>query len=429
MRSIISRIAILTLVAGSSASAQLGNASTAATGLGGAFTARAQGYNAVFWNPANLGMPGNQGFSFTIGALDGNAGIRPIDLAKLAPYSGDTIPRAIREQWILDVETEGTQNGGIAGGVTELGLSLGPIAFQVNTKLTTTTNLNGGATELLLFGNEGRTGTLPANLNLAGSDFMIAGYTTAAAGYGMRLPLIPLKDFAIGVTAKYTVGHFLMMAQDDGSNLGNVDPMTIRFPYIRNDSVSIENKDYQLGSGLGIDLGAAWQIPGFRFGLSVQNVMNTFKWDTTKFAFGNAVGLFSTTADPSVDADSTLTPFSTAPAALRDRVNGMKFKPVIAAGVSFDWFPRVTVSADIRQQVAGGIEVGPESMIAAGAELRLIPFIPLRGGVQMMSGGFGVAGGVGLRLLGLEAGLAGYVRTRNGSQESGATINFISIRP
>jgi hypothetical protein len=68
-------------------------------------------------------------------------------------------------------------------------------------------------------------------------------------------------------------------------------------------------------------------------------------------------------------------------------------------------------------------------MIAAGAEFRWIPFIPLRGGVQMMTGGFGVSGGVGLHVLGFEAGLAGYVRTRNGSQESGATINVLSIRP
>lgn len=429
MKPLFSRVATLTLVAGTAASAQLSNASTAATGVGGAFTAVAQGYNALFWNPANLGLPGNKRFSLTLGAVDGNAGMRPIDLAKIAPYSGIAIPREVREQWILDVEAEGTQKGGIAGGVTALGLSLGPLAFQVNTKLTTSTNLNGGATELLFFGNEGRTGAMPANLNLAGSDFMVAGYTTAAAGYGMRLPLIPLKDFAIGATAKYTVGHALMIAQDNGSNLGNVDPMTIIFPYIRNDSASIENKDYALGSGVGIDLGAAWKIPGFRFGVSVQNVMNSFKWDTTKLAFGNAVGLFSSTADPSVDADSTLTPFSTAPAALRERVIGMKFKPVIAAGVSFDWMPRITVSADIRQQVAGGIEVGPKSLMAAGAEVRLVPFIPLRAGVQMMDGGFGVAGGVGLRLLGLEAGVAGYVRTRNGSQESGATINVLSIRP
>jgi hypothetical protein len=122
-------------------------------------------------------------------------------------------------------------------------------------------------------------------------------------------------------------------------------------------------------------------------------------------------------------------PYANAPAALREKVAGLTFKPVMAAGLSFDWLPRITVSADVRQQFGDGIEVGPKSMIAAGAELKLIPFIPLRGGVQMMTGGFGVSGGFGLHLLGFETGLAGYVRNRDGGSESGFTFNAISIRP
>src|SRR3954451_600763 len=79
--------AILTLGASVPLIAQMANASTAATGLSGAFTARATGYNAVAWNPANLAMPGNPGFSFTLLALDGSAGLKPIDLARLKPYT------------------------------------------------------------------------------------------------------------------------------------------------------------------------------------------------------------------------------------------------------------------------------------------------------------------------------------------------------
>ena len=247
----------------------------------------------------------------------------------------------------------------------------------------------------------------------------------------MRLPIIPLSDFAVGVTGKYTVGHAVGVAQNLGSTIGTGSQVNVSFPYIRPSKAVVDDEDINLGSGFGLDLGAAWRIPGFRFGVSAQNLVSTFKWDTTKLATRTAVGLFSQTQDPEFDegADSTETAYSTAPAVLREKIANQKFKPVIAAGVSFDWLPAITVSADIRQQVAGGIENGPESMISAGAEVRWLPFLPLRGGVQMMTGGFGVAGGVGLRLLGYEAGIAGYVRTRDGSQESGATINLISIRP
>lgn len=405
------------------AGAQTANASTAATGLGGAYTARAQGYNAVNWNPANLAMPGNPGFSFTTLAIDGNAGIKPIDFNKLAEYSGKDIPAAVREQWLLDVEAAGGEKGALGGGITALGLSIGSLALQVNTKVAGDVNLPPGAIEALFFGNAGRTGTVKS-LDMTGAAAQAAAYSTAAVSYGMRLPMVPLGNFAIGATGKYIVGHGLVVGAENGSNFGT-SSMNYNFSYVGPDSASLETAN--VGKGMGLDLGGAWTLPGFRFGVSVQNIVNTFKWDTTMFEHTQVQGAWDPASDPT---DTTITSaYNTAPVALREKVAGLKFKPVLAAGLSFDWLPRITVSADIRQQVGGGIEVGPESIIGAGAELRLIPFIPLRGGVQMMSGGFGMSGGLGIRLLGFEAGVAGYVRKRDGGSESGITLNAISIRP
>jgi hypothetical protein len=408
------------------APAQLANPSTAATALGGAYTARAQGYEAVSWNPANLAMPGNPGFSFTLLGIDGQAGIKPIDLDKVSQYSGKYVPYSVRQQWLADVTTQGGQSGGVGGGLTELGLSLGPIAFQFNTKLSTDLNLAPDAVEAVLFGN---TGTDSANhqvktLNLANSSFQTAVYSTGALSYGMRLPMVPLADFAVGITAKYTVGHALLLGQDAGSA---IDPnaISVNFPYVLPDSNSLESGN--AGSGVGIDLGASWKIPGFRFGVSAKNLVNTFKWDTTKMATRSAVGLFNSSGSD-FQADSVDKPYGTAPAPLRARVAGLKFKPSVSAGMSFDWLPRITLSADIRQQVGDGIEVGPKSTIAAGAELRLIPLIPLRGGVALMDGGIGLSGGFGLHLFGFEAGVAGFVRKVDGGTASGGTLNLISIR-
>lgn len=438
-----SRAIAATLMVGLSATtahAQLANASTAATGLGGAYTARAQGYNAVAWNPANLAMPGNQGFSLSIAAVDASAGIKPIDFNRLGKFSGDTVPIATREQWMLDVERDGAQKGAVVGGVTGLAMSLGNFGFQFNTKVATDMHLAPGAVEALLFGNVGRTGAVRA-LDLAGSSFQSAIYSTGALSYGMSLPAVPLADFAIGATAKYTVGHALVLGLDNGSSIGTND-INVTFPMIYPDSNSIKHgsglgavdvaknvASANLGSGIGLDLGAAWKIPGgFRFGVSLQNVINTFKWDTTKFATRSALGAFSSDTNY-FDTDSLDKPYSTAPAELRERIGTLKFKPVIAGGVSFDWLPRITLSADVRQQFGDGIEVGPQSMIGAGAELKLLPFIPLRGGVQMMSGGFGLSGGVGIHFLGYEMGVAGYLRKRDGASDVGGTLNLISIRP
>ncbi len=431
---------------------QLANASAAATGLSGAFTARATGYNAVFWNPANLAMPGNPGFSFTLLALDGAANLTPIDLVKLKPYTSkcsapgcNDVPASVREAWIQEVATQGAEKGGLGGGVTELGFSLGSLAFQANTKIATDANLSPDAFEALLFANAGRDTVNHSihTLQLAGSKFQAAAYSTGAVSYALPLAsIIPLANFAVGVTAKYTVGHFMVLALDNGSSFGTneIGNFAAVLPDTLNraqcpDTAPGKTKfcasklpSANVGSGVGFDLGGAWTIPGFRFGVSVQNVVNTFKWDTTKFAERSATALFSQ-AGATTKKDSVDSPYASAPAALRAQVAAMKFKPVIAAGMSFDWLPQMTVSADVRQQAGDGIEVGPKSLIAAGIEYRIIPFIPLRAGVSSMTGGFGVSGGVGVHLLGFEMGVAAYLRKRNGSQDSGGTINLFSIRP
>jgi hypothetical protein len=404
--------------------AQLANASNAATALSGAYTARAQGYNAVYWNPANLAMPGTQGFSFGLIGFDGNAGIKPIDFNKLAPFSGKDIPKATREEWMLDVERDGGQKGAIGAGVTGAALSLGHIGFQVSTKVATDMNLAPGAVEAIMFGNTGRYDTV-RTLSLAGSSLQAAAYTTGAISYGMSLPMVPLANFAVGATVKYTLGHGVLLAQDAGSSLGT-NSVSMSFPAILPNQDSV--KSGQVGKGIGVDIGAAWKMPGMRVGVSLQNVVNSFKWDTTQFVSRNASGLFASDTNY-FNADSVDQPYASAPAALRERLAGLVFKPVLAAGLEFDLIPRITVSADIRQQVGDGLEVGPKSVMAAGAELRIIPFIPLRGGVQLMSGGVGVSGGLALHVLGFEAGIGGFVRKRDGGSESGVTFNAFSIRP
>lgn len=435
LRVIRARSFVSALLLGSSgiAGAQVANASTAATGLSGAFTARATGYNAIAWNPANLAMPGNPGFSFTLGALDGSAGLRPIDLSAIGPYAKkcdasaptcNFVPASVREQWMVQVAADSGEKGSVGGGLTELGLSLGSLALQVSTKVASDVNLAPDAVEAIFFGNAGRTGTVKA-LNFAGSKMQAAAYTTGAVSYALPLAkLIPLANFALGATAKYTIGHGIILGQDNGSAL-DTSSIRLNFPAVLSNPDSISKGS---GAGVGLDLGAAWSLPGLRFGVTVQNVINTFKWDTTKLVVRDETGSFDHTGGSFVN-DTVNKKFSTAPQALRDAVVALKFKPVMAAGVAFDWLPMMTVSADVREQAGDGIEVGPKSTVAAGIEYRIIPFVPLRAGASVMTGGYGLSGGVGLHFLGFEVGVAGFLHKRNGGTESGGTLNVISIRP
>src|SRR5881409_1723382 len=98
---------ILPVITTSVANAQLPNASAAAFGMGGNFTAIARGYEAVAWNPANLAMPGRPFFSIGVGIAGGTAGMDPIDLTALHAFSGKVIDSVTRVAWIDKVRLAG----------------------------------------------------------------------------------------------------------------------------------------------------------------------------------------------------------------------------------------------------------------------------------------------------------------------------------
>ena len=68
------------------------NASVAAFGMAGNYTAAAKGYDAVAWNPANLGFAPPM-FSMSILSGGGTTGLDPVKLSDFSPFPGQSHPR------------------------------------------------------------------------------------------------------------------------------------------------------------------------------------------------------------------------------------------------------------------------------------------------------------------------------------------------
>lgn len=410
---------VITACSTTALAAQLPSASPAAMALGGAYTARATGYDAVAWNPANLALAANPGFSFTIGAMTGSSGLDPISLSNFAPYSNKDLPASVRTQWLQDVQASNGENGRVDGGITELGLSVGPFALQVGSSVGMTSTLAPDMFEALMFGNAGRTGTVE-NLQFAGSRVKVAAFTTGGLSYGRSVANAFGGRISVGATAKYVVGNFLAMGQDNGS-VASANSVDVKFPvvYTNPDSSAV------VGNGVGLDLGGAWHSNKLTLGATLQNVMNTFKWDQTKFVSKPGNAFFNGTSNTTDFNDQS---YTLAPQTLRDRVAADKFKPAIAVGGALELNSFTTVSADARQQLTGGISTTPDTQLGAGVEFRWIPLLTLRGGAQYITSGFGVGGGVGLHLGPYELGVAASLLERNGGRQPGISLNVLSIR-
>lgn len=383
------------------ASAQLVSASAASLALGDNYTALARGYNAVSWNPAGLGMPDNPIFSFAF-AGRGAGGSDPISLGDFKQYGGENVPNAVLATWLSRVKAQGGQSID-ADGAGSLALSIGNLGFHLSTSAYERAQLNPDAVEVLLYGNAGATGT-PRDMNFKGSRTEAAVLTTAALsfGRGVDLGVGPLtQHFAIGGTVKYIVGNALVLGEDMGSQLdANPLALDVQFPIIQSDTSF--NRVPQHGHGIGVDVGAAWQSGPLAAGVTIQNFVNTFRWDVSQMYFRPAGALFDNgTRSTSFDAVSmSALPDSlkAKAAALSGEIDAMRFTPSMNVGVSMKVLPFLTATGDIRQQLGNGMHLGDHTHVGAGAELRLIPFLPVRAGVAGISGGYIASAGAGLEL-------------------------------
>lgn len=405
--------------------AQLPSASAASLALGDNYTALARGFNAVAWNPAGLGMPDNPFMSFGF-AGRGAAGTDPISLSDLSKYSGVTVPNAVLAGWLSRVQSQGGQKID-AEGTGSFAMSVGPFAFQVATSAYERGKLSPDAVEVLLYGNAGQSGT-PRSMSLEGSRTEGAVMTTAAASFGQSVDfgLGPLtQHLAIGATVKYIVGNALFIGEDAGSQLdANPLALNVQFPMIQSDTAVSGLPQH--GSGVGVDVGAAWQFGPFAAGATIQNLINTFKWDVSQMYFRPGGALFTTSGTRQTNFDAVQ--MSRLPdslharaAALGAEVDAMRFTPSLNVGASMRVLPFLTAMADVRQNLGDGMRLAERTHVGAGAELRLVPFLPIRAGLSLISGGYVASAGAGLEFafFHLNAGIAAR-KTEYGQYPTGA---------
>ncbi|MDQ2666428.1 MAG: conjugal transfer protein TraF [Gemmatimonadota bacterium] len=412
-------IVLTTLVFGGVASAQQPNASAAAFGMGGNFQAAATGFNAVAWNPAMLGV-GDGGF--TLNLLSGGmlTGLGPVKLADITDFGGKTIPASTKEAWLNQIGN-GTETGGANAGLSIIALSVGPVAFQLGASGTGDASLNQDATEVLLYGNAGRTGAV-RDMFFNGSSLNGSSFATGAVSFALPLPLAPmggaLERFSAGVTAKYVRGIAVARARDNGSSL-TANNIGVVFPVIVTDSDHVGNA----GSGFGMDLGVAWNSGPTTIGATLRNVVNTFQWSTTSLISRPGTVTFDGTND---STNFKTAPYADAPASMRAALEDEKFKPEFAAGIAHRG-GNYTLTADASSRIGEGIDVGPKTHLGVGAEYRALSFLALRAGVAAVTGGSQIAGGLGLKLGAAEVGFGMSARSMNNNTQYGAMFSLLSI--
>jgi len=322
----------------------------------------------------------------------------------------------------------GGQSGRLDLSTTLLALTVGPVGLQVGSQVYTNLNLSPDAFEAVLFGNAGNNNNQAKTLDFTGTHVRAGGFTTGGLSFALPIPINLTQGFlldehaAIGITAKYIVGHGMMMAEDQGSSFGP-STSTLSFPVIM---TAKDSTDGMAGVGMGADLSLAWSGGAWKVGLLAENVFNSFKWDTTKFAYRPGTGTIDqNTQQTNFDEQ----PYQNAPASLRAIVANQTFKPAITIGAAYRIIPSLTLTADMKTSTGGddAIVFGPKSRFGVGAEWKVVPFVPIRAGIASVTDGWQAGAGIGVAFLGYELGVATSIRRRGTANESGLMIGVVGI--
>ena len=381
--------------------AQLTNASASTLALAGNQTASVRGFGAISVNPAGLAMPGS-GFSLALLPVRGVAGLSPVTLWELAEFQGVLVPASTKEAWLSKIGAAGGERGAVGAQITVLAFTAGNLGFQLSATGSMDAMIPEDVAEVILYGNAGRTGKA-ADLSVTGATIKSFGVSTAALSYAL-----PLTDaLALGVTGKYIRGHGVAVARSVAGAIES-DPIraTLDLEAVTTCTDDADRRCEQDfangGSGYGLDLGMMLTLGRITLGGSVQNLVNTFKWDETRLGYRQGTLLLDLAGDDGDDDEDWFDfdeqDFSKAPADITTIIRDYTFQPSYRLGAALDVTSALTLTGDVQGELGGdGISLGQRFHAGLGAELRA-GFVHFRGGVAKITDGMHYGGGASLVL-------------------------------
>lgn len=391
-------LAVLVMAVPGALQGQVIPAGARAAGLGDNYGTMARGFGAGYWNPANLGQRGNPALSLELPGIGLSASADPIKLADIKKYGGDTIPSSVKQQWLDQIGPNGSLELRTGAHITEAGLSIGPVAITTGTTVGIRGDLPHDAVATILYGNAGPSGQ---GDTLSFTNGALQAFAVSHVGVSIGIPIgvhITHADnerFSIGVTAKYVMGHGLLDARDGVGQL-TPDSASVRFT-----TVALYDEHNAInGTGTGFDLGAAWTSGKLSAGITMYDIANSFRFKDQ----GKVGSLHAFVSPDSSGGNSDQVSIDSATGTLQqaasDLASNQRFMPSLRLSVGYKLNRRIDLAGDYLHESTDphALVTQKGSTIGVGAEIRYIPFIPLRAGIRFGDGATSYSVGAGLKL-------------------------------
>ncbi len=380
------------------AAAQLATPSARSFALANSFMARARGYEAPFWNPANLGLVDRPAWSVGLAGASAYLNNNSLSYGQISDLYGEYIDNETKSELLASIREDDPTKMmtlSVDASASVLGFSIWRFAFGAGAMGAGNLEVSPDAAELVLFGNVGEDGT--------GKDFLLdgshgqgwaisGGYVSYAQPFTIpALNYLGLK-FSVGATLKYGVTHGLVHLKDTGSSVIN-DPLVVTV-----DAEVLKSTDADAGRLWAADLGVAVDWDGLLVaGISLSNAFSSITWNEEDFELLQVIALAD--FDATISSDTTIA-FSELPADKQDEIiaflEDRTVPKKLRLGLVFEAIPALTVSADYVELIGGTLRSRWERTLSTGGELRLLSAIPLRIGLATDFSHFAYTGGLGI---------------------------------
>lgn len=353
--------------------------------LGGAYSARARGVDAIAWNPAQLALPRSKKIELNLVGLNVNIANSSMTINNYERYftesghGGEWTEGDIEEILNLipenGLDISGDANANALGlAVANFGISFQAIgkALGVIPKEPVELFLKGNLKDNYILNNLDGDGFSALKISIAGSQ--------------------PIKfnkyfdSFAVGMNFNYYQGFaYFEATHAEGFFYTGLD-------YIHT-KMDVVGRKAEGGSGYSFDLGAAGNInKKWSASLAIKNVIGGINWSIDTEEMHYSVELDSSQYAEGEDAEAEKTDTTYAIDAFRTRL-----PVVLHLGLAYQMTPKLLLSLDLEQATLNKMGYSNQGLLAIGAEYSPVPFLPLRGGMSF-GGKWGYKFGLGFGL-------------------------------
>jgi hypothetical protein len=391
-----------------------GDTQPRAMGMAGSYGALARGAEALYWNPANMGLkdspkfslPLSVGFSFI---LENNSW----SVADYNDHNGNFIDEADKDGLLADLEKGGLKFNTdvglflpLVGGFTfplPWGLSS---AIAIDVQVGVEGQIPRDMIEFLLRGNDFEQTRIEQgrdpNYDIAewdGESWVLGVFSWGFAKPWMPAQLSPyLSQFSVGTTLKVMSGVMGEVIRSDGGFITRRSGADI-------DAYVVSRSGG--GLGFGLDFGVAGVTKNGKTvgSIALMNFLDTISWNTpinldwiprvpdvktrqdsvfvsasdiNALSFSRKNDLTGITDNP-VDADSNKV--------FHEEIDISSFSRSLPAmmriGVAHQLMPRLTVSGNYDQAFSSGFGISSTPHVATAVEYRLVDWFPVRFGLSV----------------------------------------------